>query len=129
MCKIGNIWRCFLCRWPENRGRKALSFHTSLLIDTNRVRNKQKWNYVCNAQKNLTLLYVRQKILARRLTQTKSPIPPSPTKFTRFHHVVVFKTKVLYFKIENTPIKTQMERESSKECSVFFLSKNEKFSL
>ena len=50
----------------------------------------------------------------------------------RVHHVVVFKTKVLHFKIENTPIKDhkrQMERESSKECSVSFLWTNESFSL
>ena len=45
------------------------------------------------------------------------------------HNVVVFKTKVLHFKIENTPIKTQMERESSKECSVSFWWTNESFSL
>ena len=24
LCEIGSIWRCFLCRWQENRGRKAL---------------------------------------------------------------------------------------------------------
>ena len=75
LCKIGNIWRCFLCRWPENRARKALSFHTSLLIDTNRVRNKQKWNYVCNAQKNLTLLYVREKISNSRDLGKKFLLP------------------------------------------------------
>ena len=44
--------------------------------------------------------------------------------------MVVFKTKVLHFKIENTTInKTQMERESSIECSVSFLWANESFSL
>ena len=44
--------------------------------------------------------------------------------------MVVFKTKVLLFKIENTTInKTQMERESSIECSVSFLWANESFSL
>ena len=24
LCEIGSIWRCFLCRWQKNRGRKAL---------------------------------------------------------------------------------------------------------
>ena len=37
------------------------SYHTSL-DHTNRVRNKQKWNDVYNAEKILTLLYVREKI-------------------------------------------------------------------
>ena len=43
----------------------------------------------------------------------------------RVHDVVVFKTKVLH----NTQIRTQMEWESSKECSVSFLWTNESFSL
>ena len=38
--------------------------------------------------------------------------------------MVVFKTKVLHFRIEKT-----MEREGSKECSVSFLWTNESFSL
>ena len=92
------------------------------------------------------------------ITSTKSPIHPSPTNvqwscqpfrgwgkkriwhlskchpstkwLARVHHVVVFKTKVLHFKIENTPInKTQMERESSMECSVSFLWANESLSV
>ena len=43
----------------------------------------------------------------------------------RVHDVVVFKTKVLH----NTQIRTQMDWESSKECSVSFLWTNESFSL
>ena len=40
------------------------------------------------------------------------------------------KTKVLHFKIENTPIMTEMKKkEISKECSVSFLWTNESFSL
>ena len=78
--------------------------------------------------------YRTPEIWEKILTQTKSSIPPSPpppkkshgqpnkgwekrriwylskchpsTKWlARVHQVVVFKTKVLYFKIENTPIK------------------------
>ena len=30
-----------------------------------------------------------------------------------------FKTRVLHFKVKNTPLKEKMERESSKECSAF----------
>ena len=33
---------------------------------------------------------------------------PSTKWLARVHDVVVFKTKVLHFKIENTPIKTQI---------------------
>ena len=43
--------------------------------------------------------------------------------------MVVFKTKALHFKIENTPIKEllQMERESSKERSVSFFGQTKAF--
>ena len=44
-------------------------------------------------------------------------------------HVVVFKTKVLHFKIEKTPMKDTDEKINSMECSVSFLWTNESFSL
>ena len=100
---------------------------------------------------------VWEKILPIQTKSVKSPTPHSPTNvqwscqpfrgwgkkriwncskchpstkwLARVHHVVVFKTKVLHFKIGNTPIKTQMESESSKECSFSFLWTNESFSL
>ena len=54
---------------------------------------------------------------------------PSTKWLARDRDVVVFKTKVLRLKIEYSPIKTQMERGSSKECSVSVLWTNESFSL
>ena len=48
---------------------------------------------------------------------------------TRFHHVVVFKTKVLHFKIENTPIKdTNGKRKFKRMLSFLFVNK-QRFSL
>ena len=52
---------------------------------------------------------------------------PSTKWLARVHHVVVFKTKVLYFKIENKPIIDTNGKRSSKECSVSFLWTNERF--
>ena len=37
------------------------------------------------------------------------------------HHVVVLKTKVLHFKLENTSIKDTNEKRKFKECSHSFL--------
>ena len=45
------------------------------------------------------------------------------------HHVVAFKTKVLHFKIENTPIKYKVERESSRVLRFLFVYKRELFAL
>ena len=95
-----------------------------------------------------------REVWGKNSSQTKlvkSPIPDSPTNVhwscqtfrgwgkkriwhlskchpltkwpERVLHVVVFKTKVLHFKIENT----QMERESSKECSVSFCGQKKAF--
>ena len=104
-----------------------------------------------NAEKNLTPLYVGEKIsnsrevwekiLPIQTKSVKSPIPHSPTNvqwscqpfigrrkkriwhfskchpstkwLARVHHVVVFKTKVLHFKIENTPTKDTNGRRNS----------------
>ena len=42
---------------------------------------------------------------------------------------ICFKTRVLHFKVKNTPVKDKkMERESSKECSAFFLWRKGSFS-
>ena len=48
----------------------------------------------------------------------------------RVHHVVVFKTKVLHFKIENTPIKdTNGKRKFKRTLSFFFVDKQKLFAL
>ena len=54
----------------------------------------------------------------------------SSTKWlARDHDVVVFKTKVLHFKIENTPIKDTNGKKKFKRMLSFFLWSNESFSL
>ena len=45
------------------------------------------------------------------------------------HHVAVFKTKVLNFKFENTPMKDTNGKKKLKQCSDSFLWTNESFSL
>ena len=55
------------------------------------------------------------------------PTPPQTSNGRVDYHVVVFKTKVLHFKIENTTIKDTNGKR--KECSVSFLWTNESFSL
>ena len=42
-------------------------------------------------------------------------------------HVVVFKTKVLHFKIEKTPMKDTDEKRNSMECSVSFFGQTKAF--
>ena len=54
---------------------------------------------------------------------------PSTKWLAHVHHLVVFKTKVLHFKIESTPVKDTNGKKSSKECSVSSLWTNESFSL
>ena len=44
---------------------------------------------------------------------------PSTKWLARVHHVVVFKTKVLHFKIENTPIKDTNEKRKFKRMLSF----------
>ena len=47
-----------------------------------------------------------------------------------FHHVVVFKTKVLHFKIENTPIKdTNGKRKFKRMLSFLFVDKRKLFAM
>ena len=100
-----------------------------------------------NAEKKSYTVICRGK----NLTQTKSPIPPFPTKvewlttkwvgkkriwhlskcrplstkwLARVHQVVVFKTKVLHFKIENTSIKeTNGKRKFKRMLSFLFVDK------
>ena len=96
--------------------------------------------------------------LGKIITLTKSPVPPSPTNVqwsyqplrgwgkkqiwhlskchpsTKWpacvHHVVVFKTKVLYFKIENTPMKdTNGKRKFKRMLSFLFLDKRKLFAM
>ena len=46
------------------------------------------------------------------------------------HHVVVFKTKVLHFKIENTPIKdTNGKRKFKRMLSFLFVDKRKLFAM
>ena len=48
----------------------------------------------------------------------------------RVHHVVVFKTKVLHFKIENTPIKDTIGKRNLKRMlSFFFVDKRKLFAM
>ena len=48
----------------------------------------------------------------------------------RVHHVVVFKTKVLYFKIENTAIKDiNGKRKFQRMLSFLFVDKRELFAM
>ena len=105
-----------------------------------------------NAEKNLTPLYVREKNFQLQrfgkkiLARTKSPIPPPPQKSDGqphrgwgrspwiWHlsrcHVVVFKTKVLHFKIENTPIKdTSGKRKFKRVLRFIFVRKRELFAM
>ena len=101
---------------------------------------------------------VWEKILQIQTKSVKSPTPHSPTNvqwscqpfrgwgkkriwhlskchrstewLTRFHHVVVFKTKVLHFKIENTPIKdTNGKRKFKRMLSFLFVDKRKLFAM
>ena len=99
---------------------------------------------------------VWEKILTQAKS-VKSPIPPSPrnvqwscqpfrgwgkkriwhlskchpsTKWmARVHHVVVFETKVLHFKIESTPIKDKWKEQVQKNAQLPFCGPTESFSL
>ena len=69
--------------------------------------------------KNVQLQRFGKEIIGRRLTQTKSPIPPPPSprpKFTRVPHVMVLKFQDL----TNTPIKTQMDPEEKVQKNAQF---------
>ena len=46
---------------------------------------------------------------------------------TRFHHVVVFKTKVLHFKIENTPIWHKWKEKVQKNAQFSFCGQTKAF--
>ena len=100
---------------------------------------------------------VWEKILQIQTKSVKSPTPHSPTNvqwscqpfrgwgkkriwhlskchrstewLTRFHHVVVFKTKVLHFKIENTPIKDTNGKRKFKRMLSFLLRTKKSFPL
>ena len=121
-----------------------------------------------NAEKNLTPLYVGEKIsncrelwekiLPIQTKSVKSPIPYSPTNvqwscqpfwgcgkkriwhlckchpstkwLARVHHLVVFKTKILHFKMENTPIKdTNGKRKFKRMLSFLFVDKRKLFAM
>ena len=100
--------------------------------------------------------FLTPEVWEKILTQTKSPIPPSSTKvkwsttsgmekkriwhlsgchpstkwLAGVHHVVVFKTKVLHFKIENTPIKdTNEKRKLKKMLRFLFVNKRKLFAM
>ena len=101
---------------------------------------------------------VWEKILPIQTKSVKSPTPHSPTNvqwscqpfrgwgkkriwhcskchpstkwLARVHHVVVFKTKVLHFKIENTPIKdTNGKRKFKRMLSFLFVDKRKFFAM
>ena len=55
---------------------------------------------------------------------------PSTKWLAHVHHVVVFKTNVLYFKIKNTPIKDiNGKRKFKRMLSFFFVDKRELFAM
>ena len=99
-----------------------------------------------------------REIWEKNITQTKSPIPASPTNvqwscqpfrgwgkkqvwqlskchlstkwLARVHHVVVFKIKVLHFKNENTPIKdTNGKKKLKRMPSFLFVDKRKLFAM
>ena len=101
---------------------------------------------------------VWERILPIQTKSVKSPIPHSPTNvqwscqpfrgwgkkwiwhlckcnpstkwLARVHDVVVFKTKVLHFKIENTPIKdTNGKRKFKRMLSFLFVDKRKLFAM
>ena len=114
---------------------------------------KKYYSWRIMLKKNLTPLYVREKFLTpevwEKIITSKSPIPPSPTNVqwscqpfrrwgkkriwhlrARVHQVVVFKTKVLHFKIENTPIKdTNGKRKFKRMLSFLFVDKRKLFAM
>ena len=68
------------------------------------------------------------RVWGKRWIWHLSKCHPSTTWLARFHHVVVFKTKVLYLKIENTPIKdTNRKRKFKRMLSFLFVDKRELF--
>ena len=109
-------------------------------------------------KKFLTPEWFGKRILPIQTKSVKSPIPHSPTNvqwscqpfmgrrkkriwhfskchpstkwLARVHHVVVFKTKVLHFKIENTPIKdTNGKRKFKRMLSFLFVDKRKLFAM
>ena len=59
-----------------------------------------------------------------------SKFHPSTKWLARVHHVVVFQTKVLYFKIENKPIiDTNGKRKFKRMLSLLFVDKRELFAM
>ena len=109
-------------------------------------------------EKNSNFREVWEKVLPIQTKSLKSPIPHSPTNvqwscqpfmgrrkkriwnfskchpstkwLARVHHVVVFKTKVLHFKIENTPIKdTNGKRKFKRMLSFLFVDKRKLFAM
>ena len=114
---------------------------TSLYVGKNISNSREVWEKILPQTKSV-----------------KSPLPHSPTNvqwscqpfrgwgkkriwhlskchrstewLTRFHHVVVFKTKVLHFKIENTPIKdTNGKRKFKRMLSFLFVDKQKLFAM
>ena len=71
-----------------------------------------------------------QPFMGRRKKRIRhfSKCHPSTKWLARVHHVVVFKTKVLHFKIENTPIKdTNGKRKFKRMLSFLFVDKRKLF--
>ena len=114
----------------------------------------KSYTVICQGKKFLT----PERFGKKNITQTKSPIPASPTNvqwscqpfrgwgkkqvwqlskchlstkwLARVHHVVVFKIKVLHFKNENTPIKdTNGKRKLKRMLSFLFVDKRKLFAM
>ena len=80
--------------------------------------------------KNVQLQRFGKEIIGRRLTQTKSPIPPPPLPPPKIHTCSSCDgSQVSGFNKYADKDTNGSGRESSKECSVSFLRTNENVSL
>ena len=133
-----NVWQLRLI----SRGKK----HANKFLGEKYPALKKISLLTYNAEKNLTL-YVGEKMLPIQTKSVKSPMPHSPTNvknkrirhlckchpskwLARVHDVVVFKTKGLHLKIENTPIKdTNGKRKFKRMLSFLFVDKRKLFAI
>ena len=138
-----NSWEKNILHWKKYRSwRTMLKKNLSLLYVGEKISNARE---------------VWEKILPIQTKSVKSPTPHSPTnvqwscqpfrgwgkkriwhlskcypstKWLASIHVVVFKTKVLHFKIENTPIKdTNGKRKFKRMLSFLFVNKRAVFAM
>ena len=140
-----NSWEKTILQWKKYRSwRTMLKKNLAPLYVKEKISNSRE---------------VWEKILPVQTKSVKSPIPlsstnvqwscqpfrgwgkkriwhlcqkchPSTRWLARVHDVVVFKTKVLHFKIENTPIKdTNGKRKFKRMLSFLFVDKRKLFAM